>query len=206
MKTLPLATFALTLLAASLPLSSQVQAGPTIQRCQSADGATVYTDQACGSLGASSTPMPSDVLNRIARDSASLSPSPQVSATAASVATVAARRSPSTGCARSTTQLAMDLRASLAVGDVNQLAASYHWVGMSQARSQPIMQRLERLSLHRLADLQYFDAQIGPGGTQLADAGNSAAASGVVQLIFAGRQPAVDFDVERYAGCYFVKF
>lgn len=206
MKTLPSAAFALTLLAASLPLSSPLQAGTAVQRCQSADGGVVYTDQACAALGASSRPLPSDLLNRIAREDANTAPMPALRAVAGPTRNGLARRSPTAGCARTPTQLSMDLRASLAIADVNRLAESHHWVGMSQAQSQPIMQRLERLSLQPLADVHYFDAQSGPGGMQLADAGHVLAASDVIQLTFEGQRPALDLGVERYAGCYFVKF
>ena len=35
----------------------------------------------------------------------------------------------------------------------------------------------------------------------------NAAAAGVMQLMFGGEsRHAVDFDVQRYAGCYFVRF
>ena len=212
MKTLPLATFALTLIAASMPLIAPVQAGTAIQRCEATDGTTVYTDTPCSLLSAASRPLPGDLLNQIARDEAINSPSPEDASAAAptSVAPAAARRSPNAGCARSPTQLAMDLRGSLALGDVNRLAESYHWVGLSQKQSQPIMQRLERLALQPLEDTRYYDARIGPGGMQLADAGSTSAGNatiGVMQLQFgAPARQVVEFEVARYTGCYFVKF
>lgn len=206
MKILPLAAFSLTLLAASLPLVSPVQAGTGIQRCVSADGTTVYTDAPCALLGASPRPLPGDVLTRIARDAAVATPAPESADAPRPAATVAvARRSPTAGCARTPTQLSMDLRGSLALADVNRLAESYHWVGMSQKQSQPIMQRLERLARQPLEDAQYYDARIGPGGMQLAGGGDAPA--GVLQLHFGGQsRQVVDFEVERYAGCYFVRF
>lgn len=209
MKSPSLFTFALTLLAASLPLTPAVQAGTAIQRCEAADGTVVYTDKACAALGATPRPLPSELLNRIAREQANSAPSPEYADASAPVTTVTvARRSPSAGCARSPTQLAMDLRGSLALRDVNRLAESYHWIGLSHTQSKPIMQRLDRLSSQPLEDVHYFDAQIGPGGMQLADAGaGNAAAAGVMQLMFGGEsRHAVDFDVQRYAGCYFVRF
>lgn len=208
MKTLPLATFALTLLAASLPLVSPVQAGTSIQRCEAADGSTVYTDTPCSLHAASSRPLSSELLNRIAREEADAAPAPDHAGPRGAPATIAVvRRAPTAGCARTPTQLSMDLRGSLVLGDVNRLAESYHWVGLSQKQSRPIMQRLERLALQPLEDTQYYDAQIGPGGMQLADAGTGSAASGVMQLRFGGESRQVmDFEVEHYAGCYFIKF
>jgi hypothetical protein len=208
MKILPLATFSIALLAASLPLVTPVQAGTGIQRCAAADGTTVYTDTPCSLLGAAARPLPSELLNRIAREEARTVPADAEDADAAAPApVVVARRSPTSGCARTPTQLAMDLRGSLALRDVNRLAESYHWVGLSQKQSHPIMQRLERLTQQPLEDTQYFDAQIGPGGMQLADAVSDNAPAGVMQMRFGGdTRQVLDFEVARYAGCYFIKF
>jgi len=208
MKTLPLVTFTLTLLAASLPLTTPAQAGAGIQRCEAPDGTFVYTDKACAALGATARPLPSEVLNRIAREEANSPPSPEYAgATSPTVVAPIARRSAAAGCARSPTQLSMDLRGSLALGDVNRLAESYHWVGMTQSQSKPIMQKLERLASQPLEGMQFFDAQIGPGGVQLASAGSSNAAAGVMQLRFGGElRQVLDFEVARYSGCYFIRF
>ena len=56
------------------------------------------------------------------------------------------RRSIRGGCARTTTQLAMDLRGAFALGDVNRIAESFHWVGMSQRGANETMKRLQSLS------------------------------------------------------------
>lgn len=209
MKILPLATFALTLLAASVPLVPAVQASTAIQRCEAGDGSTVYTDTPCSLLGAAPRPLPGDVLNRIAREEARTTPAGEHAEDVGSAPVTVVRRSATGGCARTPTQLAMDLRGSIALGDVNRLAESYHWVGLSQRQSQPIMQRLERLVSQPLADTRYFDARMGPGGMQMADGegGSGHAAPGVMQLQFGGKSRQVmDFEVTRYAGCYFVTF
>ena len=117
------------------------------------------------------------------------------------------RRAVAGGCARTPTQLAMDLRGSFALGDVNRIAESYHWVGMSQRTANATMKRLEYLSHKGILDAHYYDAQI--GGGLYADAGDSVGgSSGVMQLRFGGEAGGAiqDFDVERYAGCYFVRF
>lgn len=208
MKTAPLATLALTLLAASLPLTAPVQAGTGIQRCQADDGTFVYTDKACAAFGAAALPMPGDVLNRIAREEARYAPSDGAAVAARDAIPVSiARRSPTAGCARSPTQLSMDLRGSLAMGDVNRLAESYHWVGLTHTQSKPIMQKLDRLTHQPLESMHFFDAQIGTGGLQLASAGASNAVTGIMQLSFGGElRQVMDFNVERYEGCYFIRF
>lgn len=209
MKTLPIVAFVATLLSAALPFSQPVSARTGIQRCESEDGGAVYTDRACGSLGAKAVPIPGEVLTRIARDEAA-NPSSidDVLGDDAPLSTAVGRRSSVAGCARTTTQLSMDIQGSLALGNVNRLAESYHWVGQSHPQAQQLMLRLERLAAQPLLGAHFFDAQIGPGGMQLADANNGNRGAGVMQLIF-GRDSApqvVDFDVLRYAGCYFIRF
>lgn len=209
MKILPLAALVTTtLFAAALPFSQPASARTGIQRCQSEDGNAIYTDRACGSLGARALPMPGELLTRIARDEAA-NPLPGGDAFGddAPASTAVARRSLLAGCARTTMQLSADLQGSLALHDVNRLAESYHWVGQSQHQAQRLMLRLERLSAQPLLDAHFFDAQIGPGGTQLAEAGSGSRGTGVMQLTFGpdSSPQVIDFDVLRYAGCYFIR-
>lgn len=210
MKTLPIAAFFATLLAATLPISQPVRAGGGIQRCQSADGSAVYTDRACATIGAKAVPISGELLTRIARDEAAHPSMSDAYADASDTPTIitVTRRSPSAGCARTPTQLSMDLQGSLALRDVNRLAESYHWVGQSHQQAQQMMQRLDQLAGKPLLQAHFFDAQIGPGGMQLADASNGNRGAGVMQLRFGGDSApqVVDFDVLRYAGCYFITF
>ena len=209
MKTLSITTCSAALLAALLPAPQGVQAGTAIQRCAAADGTVVYTDRACSTLGAKPVPMSGELLTRIARERSREVGVEAVSLGAApSIEGTAGRRSPLAGCAKSPTQLAMDLQGSLALRDVNRLAESYHWVGQSHANAQPLLARLERMSRQPLQDIAFFDAQIGPGGMQLADASGGAGAAGIMQLMLGGDAgpQVVDLHVERYAGCYFVRF
>lgn len=202
---------ALVLLTA-MPATAPVQATSAILRCQSPDGTLVYTDKACSAFGAKSAPISGDLLTRIYRDESHYADASQELAT--QVPPPAARRDPSGGCARTTTQLAMDLRASLAMGDVNRVAESYHWVGMSSREGERTLDRLQALTGHPVLDSHYFDARIGSAGLDGSDA--SALASnddiggdaGMLQMVLGenASRSAVDFDVHRYAGCYFVTF
>lgn len=209
MKTLPIAAFVASVLATMLPVSQPVRAGSGIQRCVSADGSTVYTDRACGSLGAKAVPMRGELLGRIARDEAAYPSEGRLADTNRTppINTVA-RRSPAAGCARTPTQLSMDVQGSFALHDVNRVAESYHWVGQSHRQAQQLMQRLDRLASQPLLDAHFFDAQIGPGGMQLADAGAGNGGAGVLQLMLggSGAPQVVDFGVLRHAGCYFIRF
>lgn len=209
MKASLLATSALAVLAAGLPVSGPVEAGTGIQRCQAADGTTVYTDLACSSLSARNAPISGELMTRIAREEAEYGAGPTLDDSQASnaIPTSSGRRSPADGCARTPTQLAMDLQASFALGDVNRLAESWNWVGRSSESAKPLMQRLERMSRENLRNVQYFDAHIG-SGLQVADASfGGPQGAGIMQVTVGKSSPQVmDLQVQRYAGCYFVSF
>jgi hypothetical protein len=221
-----LATAAIAATAALLPGSpmvSEANAATGIQRCEASDGTVVYTDKPCAAFNARATPMSGELMTRVARiqreeatravatggmpgayaDAAAFLPGSEPAA-----AMAPARRSASDGCARTPTQLAMDLRGAFALGDVNRIAESYHWVGMASSQAAGVMAQLERLATDPLVDTQFFDASISFGG--FADAGSGAAASqgGIMQLMFGddGVSRVIDMDVERYEGCYFVRF
>ena len=206
------ATLAATLLLAGTPVPAPLHAASAILRCQSADGTLVYTDRACGAFGAKAAPIPGELLGRIYRDEARFGTDVDSSISAEPVPTTL-RRSASSGCARTPTQLAMDLRGSLALGDVNRVAESYHWVGMSSRQGERTLDRLQQLVGKPVLDSQYFDAQIGAasdgGGAMLASNDDSIGGdAGMLQLVLGGdaARSAIDFDVPRYAGCYFVTF
>jgi hypothetical protein len=214
-----LAGFAATLLLAALPATTPVHATSAILRCQSADGSTVYTDKACSAFGGEALPIPADLLTRIARDEARNGGGTTTAGMSASViAAPISRRSPSSGCARTPTQLAMDLRASLALGDVNRVAESYHWVGMSSRQGERTLDRLQGLTGKTVIDSHYFDARISlsPAPSAMPDASLIAASdgagiggdAGILQLVLGGEtaDSVIDFYVHKYAGCYFVAF
>jgi hypothetical protein len=207
----PLATLAATLLLSAVSAAAPLHAASAILRCQSPDGKLVYTDKACGAFGAKAAPMPGALLSRIYQDEARFDSDSDADAPA--VLPPVERRSASRGCARTPTQLAMDLRGSLALGDVNRVAESYHWVGMSSRQGERTLDRLQRLIGKPVLDSHYFDAQIGAsvdGSALLASNDTSIGGdAGMLQLVLGGgdtARSAIDFDVHRYAGCYFVTF
>ncbi|KGM55249.1 hypothetical protein N800_14875 [Lysobacter daejeonensis GH1-9] len=213
MKTLhATAAAALTLLAASMPVATPVNAGTGIQRCQATDGTTIYTDKPCSVHGATATPMSGELMTRIAREEAMAEAHYDLADASQLLAPAVApgRRSAAAGCARSATQLAMDLRGAFALGDINRIAESFQWAGMTHREGQMGMERIDRLNDTPLMDARYLDATLGPAGLQLADASTSSgdAGAGIMQLWFGdgGEQRIVDLDVKRYQGCYFVEF
>jgi len=226
MKTSLLATIAASvLLATAVPMPTPVEAAGGIQRCQSPDGTLVYTDKACAVFGAKATPMSGELMTRIAREEAMSARAAAPEGTVDAALPLQAgglagasngRRAPTSGCARTPTQLQMDLRGSMSLGDVNRLAESYHWVGMSSKAGERTLDRLQHLVGRPVLDTQYYDARIGfadasgfaDAATLLADSDDGDGDAGVLQLVVGedGARSVVDFDVHRYAGCYFVSF
>ena len=207
---------ALLLSLAAMPIAPAVNASANgIQRCQAPDGTTVYTDKPCGMFGAQVTPMSGELLTRLAREEAANPATVDLYQDAQGVATSGlapvGRRSASSGCARSATQLSMDLQGALALADVNRVAESYHWTGLSNTQGREIMERLDRMTRQPLVHAEYFNAQIGGGLGGFADASapaNMSANAGIMQLSFGqgASRSVIDFDVHRYQGCYFVRF
>ena len=199
----------LTSLAMPRPL---LAAPPAIQACVAQDGGAVYTDKPCRTLGAQSVPMRGELMNRIAQEQAreaivsgvevSYLPSMDEGAMADARDAIG-RRSAAGGCARSPRQLAMDLRGAFALGDVNRIAESFQWVGMSQRTANATMQRLSKLARRPLVDAQYYGAFMASAGGE-----TYGGSGGVLQLQFGGTSLATvqDLDVERYHGCWFVRF
>jgi hypothetical protein len=219
MNTSLIASLAATLLLCAAPAATPVHATSAILKCQAADGSLVYTDKACAAFGGKTLPISGELLTRIARDEARHAEGAIDSGFPASnAAAPISRRTASSGCARTPTQLAMDLRGSLALGDVNRIAESYHWVGMSSRQGDRTLDRLQDLAGKVVVDSHYFDAQISmsPSSAALPDAGMLATSSasgigggaGVLQLLLAddASRSVIDFDVHKYAGCYFVRF
>lgn len=96
-------------------------AGPAaaqVNTCMYADGAVVYTDRACASLGAEAAP-----------DGARARIMPRYR----------------NACARDLPSLLVELSTAIEVGDVNQLAAYYRWTGLSTRAGYAIMDRLEAI-------------------------------------------------------------
>ena len=236
-----LATLITGVLLSTVPAAAPVEATSAIQRCESPDGTLVYTDKACAAFSAKAVPMSGELLTRIAHEDAredliALSPNgdagsmdagqyadaampladaamPLDAATDTRIAV--SRRGPGSGCARTPTQLAMDLRGALGLGDVNRVAESYDWVGMSNKQGQRTLDRLQQLIGRPVIDSHYFDAQI--SSSPFADAGAVITAdasddrpgdAGMLQLTLGSGMQAtiIDFDVRHYAGCYFIRY
>ena len=211
MRILPTSLLTATLMFAALPmLAPRVEAKAGVVRCQMSDGSYAYSNKACSAFGAKAMPLPADVLNRIESDQRREARLNGIEVTDASSMPlqVGARRAVQRGCAGDPRQLAADLTASVAMKDVNRVAESFDWAGMSHAQAQRVMSRLERLSTQVVMDAEYFDATLG-GQVMLADAGRAYDGStGQMQVTIAdgSNESILDFDVRRDEGCYFLKY
>jgi len=204
-------TFALGM-AMLLPASRDAHASyGGMQRCRAADGSAVYTDRPCGFMGATPEALSSELRIRIAseaaREPAAYADASQPQAVQASAASNG-RRSLLAGCARTPTQLAMDIQGSIALRDVNRLAESWQWAGVTQAQATPLMKRLERLAQAPVQSIQYFDAQMGLGMQLASNDSDADGRAGILQMTVGGDGlgQSLELNVERYAGCYFVHF
>lgn len=180
-----------------------VEAATGVARCAMPDGTFAYTSAACSELGGSHATLPAEVQNRIQRErlrEARLTGAalPSDGGLLAALPSSDTGRPKGQGCATTPRQLAVDLRASMAQGDVNRIAESFDWAGMSHSQAMRMMNQLERLEGFALVDAEYF-------GTTL-DSGPQFA-GGTLQVILqdAGAHKVTDFDVRRNGGCYFLQ-
>lgn len=173
-----------------------VRAATGVARCAMPDGTFAYTNVACSRLGGRHVALPADVQNRIRRErvhEARLTGAPPpVDDGLLVAASLDPGRPKGQGCAATPRQLAVDLRASMAQGDVNRIAESFDWAGMSHATAMRMMARIQRLGGMALVDAEFF---------------GSPAAGGTLQVVLqdAGGHRVTDFDVRRHGGCWFVR-
>lgn len=212
----PLSAIATALVFAALPVMPRTaEANTGVIRCERPDGSRVYTSEGCGQFGATSAPIDADLANRIVsehRTEARLGalrdgrdPAQAIAALEAGSAlasrTPGQRRSAAAGCARTPQQLAMDLQASVALGDVNRVAESFDWAGMQSRQANRVMHQLEGLATRSITRAEYFDITMGSALASTSEAG-------VMQVAFRGDGGTVidDFQVRRDSGCYFLRF
>lgn len=119
-----------SLLLAGAPADAQSGGQGGVRRCTGADGRTVYTDRACADLGATERRPPT---------------------TGSGVGN--SGRLHRGGCARSVQELALEVTFAIDSQDVNRLAASYHWVGVSARGSVAIMNQLQAIARRPLVDV-----------------------------------------------------
>lgn len=195
-------TLACALISTCAVVSTPGSAGAAtgVARCAMPDGTYAYTSTSCNELGGSHAALPADVQNRIRherrREARLTGASLPAEGLFAQAPSAVSSRPKGQGCATTPQQLAVDLRASMANGDVNRIAESFDWAGMSHGRAMQMMTHIDRLGGVSLVDAEYFGSTL--------DAG---AQGGTLQLVLQdeGVDKVTDFSVRRNGGCYFLQ-
>lgn len=104
-------------------------AAAQVHRCNTADGRVTYTDKRCRDIGAESA-------------------APRPSAPGAVARNVRAAR-----CPRTVQDLVYEVSSAIDHRDPNQLAALYHWPGMSNEEGYRILERLTAVAERPLVDV-----------------------------------------------------
>jgi hypothetical protein len=215
MKSLLLATAAFA--ASALLPGTEAGAAP-ISRCSAANGSVIYTDKACGSVGATAVPMSMELIRSLAREDIDnvangdgpLTPTEEQESAKAYLAA----RHGGAGCARTPQQLQLLLRGAVSMGDVNRIASAYDWAGMGSAQAKHVLQKLESLGRSPVVSTQYFNATIGDAAIigslqptmQVASLHSGSGNAGFLQLVQSGGNQVTEFEVSKRMGCYFVSF
>ncbi|HEU4814190.1 MAG TPA: hypothetical protein VFS99_08185 [Xanthomonadaceae bacterium] len=130
-----LATAALLL--SSISVSWPAPAGAVVRRCVMPGGNVVHTDRSCSSIGA---------VEQSRHDPGPAFPS----------------RLYYGSCARTLPDLVYELTSAIDSRDVNRLAASYHWPGLSGSVANATMNRLDELAARPLLDLRIVTTDVTP--------------------------------------------
>lgn len=162
-----------------------------LNRCIGADGTSIFTDRKCEDIGAvqraDPAPVPGNTGESYSRLSASM-------------------------CARQPDDLLAGIGNAIGAGDVNQVAAYYHWPGVSAEESITIFKRLQALVDHPLLsiDLQYSQAAGDELSHELPGDAPPRRAYGVrILQIRSERDPTPIHSVltlRRNIGCWWVRF
>ncbi|GAB3729034.1 hypothetical protein GCM10028862_07100 [Luteimonas pelagia] len=178
------------ILALPATLVPTARAEAEVRRCVTPDGRTLYTDRRCDALGANP------------RTASPATPG------------VASTRLFRGGCARNFQDLMYELTTSIDSGDVNRLAALYHWPGMSSGPAERVMRRLDAIVQRPLVDVVPIQGAVAdPAGASVdgnlyPQASVRAAPVGlrVEQTLANGTTPArTVFGLRRHMACWWIQ-
>jgi hypothetical protein len=123
---------------------SRFASAQDVRRCVKADGTVVFTDSVCTE-----------------QEQEKLQPEPATTPNSATRIGTRPYISLPPSCNRSPDDLLYGIRSAINMNDVNQLAKQYHWVGITDAQAEQLMNRLELLVKNPLIDIQLlFPASI----------------------------------------------
>lgn len=168
-----------SVLVAALLLAAAGDTRAQVRHCVSATGADIYTDKRCEALDAVPAPP-------------STPPMP------------GARHRPA--CARTLRDLGFELQAAIDAQDVNRLAASYDWDGMSTRNGYAVLDRLASIARRPLLDIVPLYG--GADDAFLADhAPRAPVALRLEQTLRDSATPAPTvLSLRRDLGCWWVRF
>ena len=160
----------------------------TLNRCIGADGVSIFTDQRCQDVGARVRPEAASESRGMNR-----------------------WRLHASGCAHTTADLLRGLKSAFDAGDVNQVAAFYHWPGISASESVRILDRLQALIDHPIESITLLRPQQAPASdTDPAIASQPAEASALELVSTRSDNDTApirtDFALIQYMGCWWVHF
>lgn len=140
------------LLVATLAAAAPTAQAQSIQRCQGADGVTIFTDRSCASFNA--TPAGEFAYDGAAAAAGSsrgeLRDPPGTLGRNGAVGGFAIK-----GCARTQGELIAGVRGAVESGDVNRLTNYYHWTGVSSSASVGLLDRLDKIVRNTLSGVQF---------------------------------------------------
>ena len=175
---------------AALVLSAWLPAAPApaqIRHCVTPEGQEVYTDRRCADIGA---------VERRPRPTGD---------------THVAMRLYRGGCARTVQDLVFEMTTAIDSGDVNRLAALYHWPGMSASGATATMQRLEAIVQRPLVDVATVvppgpDGEDGSYYPHTATTGQAPVGVRLQQVLDNGATPSQTvFGLRRHLDCWWVR-
>lgn len=172
---------------ALLALAPALPAHAEVRHCVTPEGRDVYTDRRCADIGA---------VERRPRPGAG---------------TTVAMRLYRGGCARTVQDLVFEMTTAIDSGDVNRLAALYHWPGMSASGATATMQRLEAIVQRPLVDVATVvppgpDGEDGSYYPHTATTGQAPVGVRLQQVLDNGATPSQTvFGLRRHLGCWWVR-
>lgn len=116
----------------SVLLAWSAHAKNELNRCTGADGTSIFTDKKCEDIGAVPRTDPPPVAGNVGDGG---------------------NRLKARSCARRPEDLLYGIESAINAADVNELAAFYHWPGISSSESVAIFKRLQVLIAHPLLSI-----------------------------------------------------
>lgn len=158
-------TLAVITLACAAALAFHDAHATSIARCATSDGGFAYTDGNCSAIGGRPAAMPMTLVRKLAQagDAPSDVSAPGIepaTQTGGSYAAGSGRGPGQDACARTPDQLQFALQTSMAMGDVNRLAAIYDWSHVSGRQSVQVLRRLEQLTRNGGEDMDFSNTQM----------------------------------------------